>query len=144
MSRVRLAALGSSHETNTFARLPATYARFQEDGILRGDEILREFAESHATLAGYLAAGRQPDIVVPLLFTQTNRIGTITADAFERIVCEMLDRLRPPEHPATTLPLPLRLPWTLNSRSACLAPIDPRMKEKRWIREAASYCWRHC
>ena len=95
MSRVRLAALGLSHETNTFARSPGTYARFQEDGILRGDEILREYAESHATLAGYLEAGRQPDIeVVPLLFTQTNPIGTITADAFERIVGEMLNLLR--------------------------------------------------
>ena len=50
MSRVRLAALGLSHETNTFARFPATYERFQEDGILHGDEILREYAESHATL----------------------------------------------------------------------------------------------
>jgi len=92
---VRLATLGLSHETNTFARLPASYERFVEAGILRGDEIRRDYAESHATLAGYLDVGRQPDVeVVPLLFAMTNPIGTITSDAFERIVGEMLDLLR--------------------------------------------------
>lgn len=92
---MRLATLGLSHETNTFAQLPATYERFAEDGILRGEEIVRAYATSHATLAGYLEAGAWPDVeVVPLLFTQTNPIGTITSDAFERIVGEMLDLLR--------------------------------------------------
>jgi microcystin degradation protein MlrC len=92
---VRLATLGLSHETNTFARLPATYERFAEDGILRGDEIVRAYGESHATLAGYLEAASWPGVdVVPLLFTQTNPIGTITSDAFERIVGEMLDLLK--------------------------------------------------
>jgi len=92
---VRLATLGLSHETNTFARLPATYERFVEDGILRGQEIVRDYAESHATLAGYLEADQWPGVeVVPLLFAQTNPIGTITSDAFERIVGEMLDLLR--------------------------------------------------
>jgi microcystin degradation protein MlrC len=95
MKRVRLATLGLSHETNTFARLPATYERFVEAGILRGDEIRRDYAESHATLAGFLEVGRQPDVeVAPLLFAMTNPIGTITSDAFERIVGEMLDLLR--------------------------------------------------
>jgi microcystin degradation protein MlrC len=92
---MRLATLGLSHETNTFARLPATYERFAADGILRGEEIVRAYAESHATLAGYLEAGTWPEVeVVPLLFTQTNPIGTITRDAFERIVGEMLNLLR--------------------------------------------------
>ncbi len=92
---MRLATLGLSHETNTFARLPATYERFDDDGILRGDEIVGHYAQSHATLAGYLEANGWPDVeVVPLLFTQTNPIGTITADAFERLVGEMLELLR--------------------------------------------------
>jgi microcystin degradation protein MlrC len=91
---VRLATLGLSHETNTFARLPATYERFADDGILRGEEIVGQYAQSHATLAGYLEANGWPGVeVVPLLFTQTNPIGTITADAFERIVGEMIDLL---------------------------------------------------
>lgn len=90
-----MATLGLSHETNTFARLLASYERFADGGIVRGQEIVREYGDSHATLAGYLDAGREPGVeVVPLLFATTNPIGTITADAFERIVGEMLDLLR--------------------------------------------------
>ena len=92
--QMRLATLGLSHETNTFARLPATYERFADDGILRGDEIVRVYGNSHATLAGYLEAGQAPGVeVVPLLFTKTNPIGTITSDTFDRIVGEMLELL---------------------------------------------------
>ena len=101
--------------------------RFAEDGILRGEEIVRRYAESHATLAGYLEAGAWPDVeVVPLLFTQTNPIGTITSDAFERIVGEMLELLRERGRgtvcfwrcTAPPCPRSFRMP-TARSRRAC-------------------------
>jgi microcystin degradation protein MlrC len=92
---MRLAALGMAHETNTFARHQTEYADFEESGILRGEQIVRDYAESHATMAGFLEAGRTPGVeVVPLLFTFTNPTGTITRDAFERICGEMLQLLR--------------------------------------------------
>src|ERR1051325_7513562 len=92
---MRLAALGMGHETNTFAANPTDYASFEQSGILRGQEIVRDYAESHATMAGFLEAGRKCGVdVVPLLFTFTDPAGTITADAFERIVGEMLQLLR--------------------------------------------------
>ncbi|TML14779.1 MAG: M81 family metallopeptidase [Actinobacteria bacterium] len=53
---MRLAALGLAHETNTFASEATDYASFEESGILRGDEIVRAYAESHATMAGFLEA----------------------------------------------------------------------------------------
>ena len=89
---MRLALLGVAHETNTFSRVPATYDRF---AIYRGDEIVRQFGESHSTNAGFLeAAGRFGVEVAPLVFASTGPIGTITKDAFERIVGEMLEVLR--------------------------------------------------
>src|SRR5438477_78323 len=92
---MRLAALGMAHETNTFARHPTDYAAFEESGILRGEQIVRDYAESHATMAGFLDAGRLTGVdVAPLLFTFTNPTGTITRDAFERICGEMLRLLR--------------------------------------------------
>src|SRR5437879_8181747 len=92
---MRLAALGMAHETNTFARFPTEYADFEESGILRGDQIVRDYAESHATMAGFLDAARRPGVeVVPLLFTFTEPKGTITRDAFERLCGEMLHLLR--------------------------------------------------
>src|SRR4030095_9474858 len=92
---MRLAALGIAHETNTFARHATDYAAFEESGIVRGDQIVHDYADSHATMAGFLDAGRLPDVeVVPLLFTFTNPNGTITRDAFDRISGEMLDLLK--------------------------------------------------
>ena len=89
---MRLALLGVSHETNTFSRVPATYESFE---IYRGEEIATQFGESHSTNAGFLeAAGRFDVEVVPLLYAVTGPIGTITKDAFDRIVSEMLGLLR--------------------------------------------------
>ena len=89
---MRLALLGMSHETNTFSRVPATYDRFS---IHRGHEIVQQFGESYTTNAGFLEIGERPDVdVVPLMFASTGPIGTITSDAFERIVGELLDLLR--------------------------------------------------
>ena len=89
---MRLALLGVSHETNTFSRVPATYDRFD---IYRGDEIAAQFGESHSTNAGFLeAAGRFEFDIVPLVYAVTGPIGTITKDAFDRIVGEMLGLLR--------------------------------------------------
>ena len=92
---MRFAMLGVSHETNTFSSRPTTYAHFERSGILRGDEIRRRYRESQATLAGFFDAGDRLGVeVVPLVFAITEPMGTITADAFDRIVGEMLERLR--------------------------------------------------
>jgi microcystin degradation protein MlrC len=92
---MRLAALGIAHETNTFASAVTDYASFADSGILRGDEIERDYAGSHATMAGFLDARESYGVdVVPLLFTITEPTATITADAFERICGEMLQMLR--------------------------------------------------
>ena len=89
---MRLALLGMSHETNTFSRVPASYDRFE---IYRGDEIVSQFAESHTTNAGFLEAASRFEVdVVPLTFANTGPIGTITKDAFDRIVGELLAQLK--------------------------------------------------
>ena len=91
---MRLALMGMAHETNTFSRVPASYAEFQQAGILRGDEMVREYRDSEHVIAGYLEAS---DLfgcdVVPLVHAATGPIGTITKDAFDRIAGEMLELL---------------------------------------------------
>ena len=92
---MRFAILGISHETNTFSSVPADYASFEVEGILRGQEIVDEFAGSEATAAGFLQAARELGFEgVPLIHARTGPIGTITKDAFDRIVGEMIDLLR--------------------------------------------------
>jgi microcystin degradation protein MlrC len=90
-----LATLGVTHETNTFSPVATTYAHFVEDGISRGDEIVRRYRDSHTTMAGYLEAGARLGVeLVPLIFANTEPMGTIAADAFDRIAGEMLEALR--------------------------------------------------
>ena len=86
---MRLAILGMYHETNTFSSVSADYDSFD---IYRGQEIIKEYAKSHTTVAGYLACSDEAnDIeVVPLFFAITGPIGTITKEAYDRITGEML------------------------------------------------------
>ena len=89
---MRLALLGVAHETNTFSRVAARYDLFT---IIRGDEIVRQYGESHSTNAGYLEAADRFDCeVVPLVYATAGPIGTITRDAFDRIADEMLQLLK--------------------------------------------------
>ncbi|MBU6286741.1 MAG: M81 family metallopeptidase [Chloroflexota bacterium] len=92
---VRLAMVGIAHETNTYSDVPADLAAFEADGILRGSEIVAMHATASTTVAGFLEAGTAPGVeVVPLLYTSTGPCGTITADAFETIVGEMIALIR--------------------------------------------------
>ncbi len=92
---MRFALLGLSHETNTFSSVPADNAAFEREGILRGGQIVEKFGQSQATAGGFLEAGRELGFkAVPLLHARTGPIGLITADAFDRIVGEMIAMLR--------------------------------------------------
>lgn len=92
---MRIAALGFLHETNTFSPVPADYSQFLDGGILRGDEIVQNHKNAYSTMAGFLEASERYNFdLVPLLFATTGPIGTITKDAFDRIVTEMLDMLK--------------------------------------------------
>jgi microcystin degradation protein MlrC len=92
---IRLALAGISHETNTFSVVPADLAWFADEGILRGDQIREVYATSQADVAGFLAAESAFGVrVEPLLFTYANPSGTVTADAFETIVGEIVALVR--------------------------------------------------
>ena len=97
----RLAVLGLGHETNTFSTVPADLATYEDGGIHRGQEMVDHYGESQATFAGFLAPqdgaeGTGDDgtaELVPLLAAWVNPCGAITAEAFETILAEMVDRL---------------------------------------------------
>ncbi|HEY8883729.1 MAG TPA: M81 family metallopeptidase [Chloroflexota bacterium] len=91
---MRLAALGFVHETNTFSSVPADYAAFERMELSRGDEIVRNHKTAYSSMAGFLEASEKFGFeIVPLIFTFAGPIGTITKDAFDRLVGEMLDLL---------------------------------------------------
>lgn len=93
---MRVAILGFHHESNTFAPVAASLEQFETAGIVEGERLVADFAESHATLAGFIEVARAHDDITmrPLLYADLNPMGTITEEAFEVIVGRMLDQLR--------------------------------------------------
>jgi microcystin degradation protein MlrC len=95
---VRIAALGLHHETNTFSSYPTTYESFSQSsygGLFRAGEIEQNQRLSHSTFAGYFQAADELGFdLVPLLFAANDPSGTITRDAFDRIVGEMMHLLQ--------------------------------------------------
>ena len=91
---MRVAALGLHHETNTFSSFPTTYETFSTSsygGIWRDSEIEQHQRASHSTFAGYFQAADEFGFdLVPLLFAVNDPSGTITRDAFDRVVDEMM------------------------------------------------------
>ena len=78
-SSLRVAVTGFHHESNTFAPVPATLEQFIAAGLVDGDELVRVYGESQATLGGFLEIRGMPDIeVVPLFHANLNPKGTIT------------------------------------------------------------------
>ena len=89
---MRLAALGLSHETNTFSRVLADLEMWD---VLRGDELRQKHATATTTLAGYFSASEKLGFeIVPLIFANTGPIGTITKRAFDILVDEMMQLLK--------------------------------------------------
>lgn len=90
----RIAVLGLGHETNTFSSIPADLATYEDGGIHRGQQMLDHYVTSQATFAGFLAPDDALDIeLVPLLAAWTNPRGSITEEAFEAILGEMVGML---------------------------------------------------
>ena len=88
---MRFALAGFNHETNTFHSIPTEYENFEKSVMLRGEEINKLY-ETPSTVGGFYQASRDLDFeIVPLMFAQTGPLGTITSDAFERILGEILD-----------------------------------------------------
>jgi microcystin degradation protein MlrC len=87
---VRLAALGLSHEANSFEPTPVSLEAMIAAGIHRGDELRAEHAGANTTMAGYLAAEKLAGVeVVPLLHTPDSAAGPISAEAFAALAGEL-------------------------------------------------------
>jgi microcystin degradation protein MlrC len=73
----RIAIAGFQHESNSFAKVPASLDRWKASGILFGQEIVDEYETSTATIAGMLARlKKESDIEIhPLVFTRLMPMG---------------------------------------------------------------------
>ncbi|MBT7665332.1 MAG: M81 family metallopeptidase, partial [Rhodospirillaceae bacterium] len=93
----KIAMAGFMHETNCFVPGFTDYENFarppDRPGIMRGEEVLLEFAEQGASSAGFIVGNDGNHELAPLLWTSTTPGGPVTAHAYERISAEILSRL---------------------------------------------------
>jgi microcystin degradation protein MlrC len=89
---MRIAIAGFSHESNTFAAKPTCLEDF---GIRRGQEMIDYYAPTFHEIAGYIAGAEEYDFDLhPTLGANATPSGTVTVEAYETIIDEILDNLR--------------------------------------------------
>jgi microcystin degradation protein MlrC len=89
---MRIAIASIMHESNTFATHPTTLADFR---IMRGADMVQHYKSTFHEVAGYIAGADEYDYVLhPLLAADATPAGMVTAEAFETLVAELLERLR--------------------------------------------------
>lgn len=92
MPRVGILAL--IQESNTFLSGTTTFDHFRQDLLLTGEEVRQHFATAHHEVRGFFDGLAQAGIeAVPIFAARALPFGTIEADAFERLVHQMMEEL---------------------------------------------------
>jgi len=93
---LRAAIGGILHESNTFVSLPTDLAAFAKRHDL-GEAILPVWQDTHHEVAGFIQGARDFGFELhPTLVTTATPAGPVTADAFETLTGELIERLKAP------------------------------------------------
>ena len=86
---------GILHETHTFMEQPTTLADFEEGSLYRGGDLLREMDGTRSGIGGMIeaASGRGWQLL-PTIYATAMPAGTVTGDAHQMLLTDLLDRLR--------------------------------------------------
>src|SRR3984957_14603661 len=95
----RIAIGGFLHETNTFAPTKAVYDDFVHGGgwpsMAVGTDVLEVMRNINVGLAGFVAAAEaQGWELAPTISAAASPSAHVTRDAYERIVTDMIERIR--------------------------------------------------
>jgi microcystin degradation protein MlrC len=93
----QIAIGGFGHETNSFITHRADFAYFAEHRdrppLVRGAELFNWLSEGSMPISGFIARMRGRHDLIPLVWAHGSAGGTVTDNAFERIVGELIGRL---------------------------------------------------
>ena len=93
---------GIVHETNTFNPKKTTMADFEEGiggahGILRGQAVITESRNANNTVSGFIAGAEETGLeLFPTIVAGPQTIGSVTADTFNTLTQELLERMQAP------------------------------------------------
>ena len=94
MKRIVTGAI--AHETSTFTTVPTNWESYQERfGFLRGSEVVATLRGSNTPTGGFIdGADAHGFELVPTIFTEPHPSGPTPRNLFDRVVDELLDRVR--------------------------------------------------
>lgn len=88
---MRIAIAGLMHESNTFSSKPTALDDFQ---IQRGEELISWWQDAHHEVGGFIEGLTMRNLeAVPLLMAAETSSGIVTADAYEQLTGELIERL---------------------------------------------------
>lgn len=91
---MKVGVLGCFHETNTFSPGVTTLKNFKEQWIVGKEDFYEQYDGTKTSMGGAIdAAKRYGFELVPLLYTQTMPSATVSQEAIESILKEMLSQL---------------------------------------------------
>lgn len=89
---MRIGIASIIHESNTFAANPTTLADFRVD---RGQAVIDHYKPTFHEVGGYIAGADEYDYeLYPMVAAAATPAGTVTSEAFETLVGELLDALK--------------------------------------------------
>jgi microcystin degradation protein MlrC len=89
---MRIGVASLTHESNTFASKPT---RLEDFTVYRGQALVEHYAPTFHEVAGYIAGAEEYDFeLYPMMGANATPAGTVTAQAYETLVGELLDALR--------------------------------------------------
>ncbi len=95
LSQQKVAIGGILHETHTFMEQPTTLADFEAGSLYRGDKLLAEMSGTRSGIGGMIdAAAKEGWQLLPTLYATAMPAGTVTGEAYRRLLAELLQRLR--------------------------------------------------
>lgn len=90
----RVGIIGFMHESNTFATTPTTRKHFEEAFFHVGDALIPVWQDAHHELGGFLEGCNAHGLeIVPLVAAWATPGGTVTQEAYESIVLDILNAL---------------------------------------------------
>ncbi len=91
---MRVGILALLHESNTFVQPATTVDNFRTNLLVTGEEVRRQLAGTHHEVGGFFEGLEEAGIeAVPIFAARAIPSGTVTAEAFEDLVSQLLAAL---------------------------------------------------
>ena len=95
MFNMRIVTGTISHETNVLSTINTDLEEFRKRRLYYGDELFEHFDGTRTPAGGIIEGCRQNGIeLIPTVFASATPSGTITAEAFDRLLGDILDGIR--------------------------------------------------